>query len=212
MPTGYTAGIVDGKITTFPQFAKLCMRAMGATIHMRDEDMNIEYKQRIPSDFYKKEMEKAKDIIRNASILSDEQIMHEKLQELEESRTYHLNSIEKTKVISDQLLKILYQVRQWTPPTPEHAGLKDFMVNQLVETIKFDGDSTYHEEALAKSEGPLDVKVLRAAMLAKGQEDLAKYTEEYRKEVERCNNSNKWVEQLIASVDQNNFKAMTTNQ
>ena len=94
MPTGYTAGILDEKITNFPQFAKLCMRAFGATIHMRDEDMNIEYKKRVPSDFYQKEIEKAKQVIRDASMFSDEQIMQAKIEELEQNRTYHLNKIE----------------------------------------------------------------------------------------------------------------------
>ncbi len=63
MPTGYTAGILDGKITTFQQFAKQCMRAFGATIHMRDDDMDAEITPRTPSDYYSKEIEKAKNII-----------------------------------------------------------------------------------------------------------------------------------------------------
>ena len=39
MPTGYTAGILEGKIKTFPEFAKICMRAFGAAIHMRDNGL-----------------------------------------------------------------------------------------------------------------------------------------------------------------------------
>ena len=30
MPTGYTAGIIDGKTETFQDFEKQCMRAFGA--------------------------------------------------------------------------------------------------------------------------------------------------------------------------------------
>lgn len=40
MPTGYTAGILDNKITTFSEFALLCSRAFGATIHMREDDLD----------------------------------------------------------------------------------------------------------------------------------------------------------------------------
>ena len=43
MPTGYTAGIIDGKTETFQEFAKQCMRNFGACIHMRDENMGKEY-------------------------------------------------------------------------------------------------------------------------------------------------------------------------
>ena len=47
MPTGYTAGIIDGKTETFQDFAKQCMRAFGVTIHMRDENMDKGYELRL---------------------------------------------------------------------------------------------------------------------------------------------------------------------
>ena len=61
MPTGYTAGIIDGKTETFQEFAKQCMRAFGATIHMRDENMDKEYEPRTPSDYHTKALEEAKE-------------------------------------------------------------------------------------------------------------------------------------------------------
>ena len=44
MPTGFTAGILDGKINSFREFALVCVRAFGAAAHMRDDGLNIEYK------------------------------------------------------------------------------------------------------------------------------------------------------------------------
>ena len=90
MPTGYTAGILDGKITTFPQFAKQCMRAFGATIHMRDDDMDAEITPRTPSDYYSKEIEKAKQLLKDAETFSDEVIVKNRKEELEKSKEYHL--------------------------------------------------------------------------------------------------------------------------
>lgn len=78
MPTGYTEGIMNGKITTFPQFAKLCMRAFGATIHLRDESLDSEYEPRVPSDYHSKEIERAKKNIIDAKKLSDEEIIDSK--------------------------------------------------------------------------------------------------------------------------------------
>ena len=43
MPTGYTAGIADGTITNFEQYALRCIRAFGATMHLRDESLEHEY-------------------------------------------------------------------------------------------------------------------------------------------------------------------------
>lgn len=47
MPTGYTAGIIDGKINTFRDFALVCVKAFGAAIHMRDEQDVKYHSQRI---------------------------------------------------------------------------------------------------------------------------------------------------------------------
>ena len=37
MPTGYTAGVQDGSIKTFKDYASLCARAFTALIELRDE-------------------------------------------------------------------------------------------------------------------------------------------------------------------------------
>jgi len=46
MPTGYTQGILDGTTKDFKEFAKHCMKAFGACVHMRDDDMKKEYEER----------------------------------------------------------------------------------------------------------------------------------------------------------------------
>lgn len=44
MPTGYTAGILNGTIKTFKEFATKCSRAF--MIHMRDEAHDAPYTPR----------------------------------------------------------------------------------------------------------------------------------------------------------------------
>ena len=121
MPTGYTAGILDGTITTFPQFAKLCMRAFGATIHLRDESLDTEYEQRVPSDYHSKSIEKAKQSIIDAEKLTDNEIVDTRKKQLEDSKKYHLEAIEKAKKSTIEMNKILFDVRKWQPPTPDHT-------------------------------------------------------------------------------------------
>jgi hypothetical protein len=60
MPTGYTAGILDGKINTFPEFATECMKAFGACIHMRDDDISTTYRPRKVDDYYIKKIKEIK--------------------------------------------------------------------------------------------------------------------------------------------------------
>ena len=57
MPTGYTAGILDGTVKDFNEFAKKCSRAF--MIHLRDEPFDSEYKKREPSDYHSKNLKEA---------------------------------------------------------------------------------------------------------------------------------------------------------
>jgi hypothetical protein len=203
MPTGYTAGILDGTITTFPQFAKLCMRAFGATIHLRDENLDAEYEPRVPSDYHTKAIEKAKQLIVDAQKLSDEEIIIRKKKELEDNKQYHLESIEKAKKSTIQMNKILSDVNKWIPPTSEHTGIKDFMIDQIVQTINFDCKTDYHEKELTKIESELltiNADEIRAEMIAQGKKDLYYHNTNNWEEIKRCEDSNKWVSDFLDSL------------
>jgi hypothetical protein len=203
MPTGYTAGILDGKITTFSQFAKQCMRAFGATIHMRDDDMDAEYVKRTPSEYHIKEIEKAKQLLRDAETLSDETIIANKRAELEENKKYHIERIEKAKIAAKSLNAILKDVMAWQPPTSEHTGIKNFMIEQIQTTIDHDGSSDYNEDQLSKIEVELltlNAKSIREGMIAKAKKDFKYHTKEYNEDVKRCEKSNQWVTDLIDSL------------
>jgi hypothetical protein len=203
MPTGYTVGILDGKITTFPQFAKQCMRAFGATIHMRDDDMDAEYIPRTPSDYHTKEIEKAKQLLKDVETLPNETIITNKKAQLEESRKNHVESIEKAKVGVKAMNDILKDVHKWQPPTPKHNGLKKFMIEQIVKTIDFDCKIDYHNEHLAKIELELlslNADEIRKEIKAKAKKDFEYHTREYNADVQRCEQSNQWVAELIESL------------
>ena len=204
MPTGYTAGILDGKIKTFPEFAKTCMRAFGATIHMRDDDSDAEYTPRTPSDYHTKEIEKTDKILKDAESMTDKEILAERKKELEESKKYHVKEIAKTKIDRQNLNSILEKAREYQPPTSEHTGIKDFMIQQITETIKYDGETNYHDEALEKIESELscmDANRTRKDKIAKAKKDLKYHADELTKDIERCEQSNKWVNEFIKSLN-----------
>ena len=61
MPTGYTAGIEDGEITTGKDFLKLCTRAFGIAMDVRDEPLSVPTPTKFePNTYYKDRFEKAK--------------------------------------------------------------------------------------------------------------------------------------------------------
>ena len=56
MPTGYTAYIKDGDITTGKDFLKLCLRNFGVAIDMRDEPLSKPVPTQFePNPYYKKD-------------------------------------------------------------------------------------------------------------------------------------------------------------
>lgn len=206
MPTGYTAGILDGKITTFQEFAKQCMRAFGATIHMRDDDMSAEYREDTPSGYHIEEIEKATKQLKEIKKLSDEEIIAKKMSELENSKAYHLKSIKKAKDGFKSLSYILNDVREWEPPTSEHTGIKEFMIDQILKTIDFDCKTDYHYDLLAEIElemKNLNAKEIRLEMISEANRSLDYHTTQYKMDVERCNNRNQWVKDFINSLEKN---------
>lgn len=203
MPTGYTAGIIDGEITTFQQFAKQCMRNFGATIHMRDDKHDAEYKPRVPSDYYLKEIEKDKKKIKEANELSDKQLIARRKKQLNERKVYHTESIQKCKATLKVLQDMQIEIGKWNPPTPEHEGIKKFMAEQVQKTIEADCDTKYHDSGIIDADVELlsiNADQIRQNMFMDGKKDLEYHTKSYNEEVKRCEESNRWVTDLINSL------------
>ncbi len=203
MPTGYTAGIIDGKTETFQDFAKQCMRAFGVTIHMRDENMDKEYEPITPSDYHTKALEEAKEKLKQAENLTDAELIEMRTKELEESKKFHLESIAKIKVTRAKLEEFLAKAIEFKAPTPEHEELRKFMIEQLQSTIDFDGKTDYHDKALPEIQMELnniDANQIRFSMIADANTDITYHLKNHKEELKRCAQSNAWVETLLGSL------------
>ncbi len=203
MPTGYTQGILDGSTKTFNDFAKLCMRAFGATIHMRDDSLDAEYVPDKPSEYHLKAIEQALQLLDDSKNLSDEEIIARRKANLEESKTYHLQSIEKAKEGLLKLTDFLEKAKEYEPPTYDHVGIKKFMIEQITGTIDWDTKTKYHDEALEKINAELsnlNAGDIRNGMKATAIKDLAYHETEHQKDIERIESRNKWVEDYINSL------------
>lgn len=203
MPTGYTAGILDGEVTNFKQFAKQCMRNFGAMMHMRDDNFNTEYKPRVPSDYHIKALQEANKLLEDSQKLSDEEVVNMRKNELLKSKDYHIKAIEKIRVDTDNLNKFLQEAEKYVPPTDQHKGIKKFMIDQITGTISFDCNSAYHADKLIEINKELEFinpKEVRMTMLEKATKDLRYHQTEYDNDVKRCNESNQWVQAFIDSL------------
>jgi DNA repair ATPase RecN len=204
MPTGYTVGILDGKIKTFQEFAKLCMRNFGATIHMRDESLDNEYESRVPSDYNLKKIKELRNTIKEMESLTDEQLIKERKKEL-------LKKIKRTnelifKITKDKelLQSMLYSAVKYIPPTKEHVRIKEFMIEQLESTIRFDGDVDYNIAELSRMETELkniNPDIIRLNEIKDAKNSLEYHLKEYNNEIRACSESNAWVDTFLKSLN-----------
>ncbi len=194
MPTGYTAGVQDGTITEFRAFALQCARAMGALVMMRDDAMDApipdEFK---PSTYYDDAVAKAKASLADLDAMTSETLSQRWNAEREETvRRWEQREAER-KIQRGRYEAMLLQVRAWTPPSPDHDGLKEFMIEQLQQSIDFDCKG-FGEPVI---EGPSN---WFARKKIEAERDVAYYTAERTKEIERAEGRTRWVRQLRESL------------
>jgi len=203
MPTGYTHPIIDGTTTTFKQFATDCMRAFGATIHMRDQPSDKKYEPRKLSNHYKVALAECREeMLRVASATNSELI-----DEAEQERKYNIDfakeqldkSIKNTEVLNRFLLEAI----TFKPPTPKHEAFKVFMIEQLEETIKHDCNIEYYTESLKKAR---DKRIelsdeIRIRKLITLSENHVLYEKRIKEEEENCEKANQWVIDLLDSIE-----------
>jgi len=196
MPTGYTASIKDG--IGFEDFVLRCSRAMGALISMRDEPMDADIPDEfLPSDYHVKEAEEARASLEKFKSMTDKEVERccdsEYHEEVERNKT----SIDENNALRAKYEYMLAKVKKWEPPTPDHEGLKSFMIEQITESIKWDCNNEYcpkHPPQL------LSVVEWRNSRTAKALRDIDYHTNKHLKEVGRSRERTEWVQELKKSL------------
>ena len=194
MPTGYTLDLYNGKDIAFEEFVLKCARAFGALIDMRDEPMDAPIPERFePSDYHLKELEKAKRRLKEIRKWNEEKAEQEAERAYREALKEREEFIKKNKLIRKRYEDMLSKVQKWKPPTIEHASLKQFMIQQLVESIEFDCFVPEMPQRLSGEE-------YREQQIKKALSDIEFHEKEYAKEVNRVHERNKWLLLLRESL------------
>lgn len=84
----------------------------------------------------------------------------------------------------------------WEPPTPEHQGLKKFMLQQLGISK---GSTEYSKKGLAAALAASPGKYYSQAVLS-AEDSIQYHTENLQKEVKRAEGNTDWIKQLRASL------------
>ena len=204
MPTGYTAGILDGKVNTFEEFATVCTRAFGATIHMRDNPMDSPYEPRTPSDYHTNSIQSKRERLEEIESMSDEKIVEDFNTQLEEDLKYHQTKMEEDKRNLEKLNSMLESAKSWVPPTEDHQPFRNFMIEQIESTIKVDGDPSYHVNKIVgikkQMEEGINPKEYREETIQEIKGQISYHETEYQKELVRCKDSNDWMDKFFESI------------
>lgn len=196
MPTGYTSAVQDGTITEFSDFAMRCARNFGALILMRDDPMDASVPDEFkPSDHYAKT--KAEAEARLAELVAmDAGTAHDAAKaEFEAACADVRDYRQKAETEKKRYRAMLDQVMAWTPPTPDHEGLKRFMIQQLQESIEHDCDTSWRQWPTQ-----LSGKDWLEQAKAKAQKDVGYYTKEMIEEEKRSRSRTEWVRSLKKSL------------
>lgn len=198
MPTGYTADIANKEVT-FPEFALNCARAFGATITMRDDSMDTPIPEEFkPSDYHSKNLVRLKDELSKLESISAEGAKNLAKEEHQEALKNHQEFINKRQELAKKYNVLLEQAQAWEPPTPEHIGLKDFMVKQLQQSLDFDCDISGADRIYSLEQKTGDLWL--AEKIAKVHEDIAYHTKGHAEELAKTQSRNDWVKALRNSI------------
>ncbi len=193
MPTGYTATLCE-KEQSFEEFVWGCARAFGAFIMQRDDGPNTPpiLDEKV-SDYHEKALAEAKANLEAVRNQKPNDVIQAHAAYVARTEAENARSVETKTNIVNRLNAMLAKVVQWEPPSPEHEGMKKFMINQLHTTIDFDG-KPYTTEPIR------DPDEWHRKNIESAEWSVAYHEKGLREETERVNSRNQWKRQLLESV------------
>jgi hypothetical protein len=196
MPTGYTADIEKG--ITFKEYAMSCARNFGALVMMRDDPHDAEIPTEFePSDYNSKALKKAQSELGALENISEDEAAILSINECDAENKmddeYRIRKSELRKKYAAMRL----QAAMWLAPSPDHQNLKEFMISQIDQSIKFDCPDYAYERKHPRS-GKEWLQHKRERIL----KDIEYHTKGDREERERTRARNLWIQRLRDSLEE----------
>lgn len=193
MPTGYTAHVNDGTITTLKDYALTCARAFGALIELRDEPSGLAPRRLPVADSYHKErLTQAKDELERLQNMTDEQRVAACNAYNAENSKARQEAIERNAAIRDHYNAMLDKIAQWKAPSPDHVELRQFMIDQILESRRFDVTDNPGKWIPE----PVAVDAWYAEAIRNAERDVAYHTEKLAEDQKRSADRQAWLDQL----------------
>lgn len=192
MPTGYTYQLEERDVG-LREFALRCSRALGAMIHMRDEDTDIPPRPQEPSTHLRENLRRYKSQLAEAKTMTLAQAKVLRDAEAKEREKQRDASAEKCAVLRQRYETLHAEVEAWNPPTKDHASLKKLMLDQI-EICRCDYESPYEPYM------PPPAKEWLAQRIKLLEEDVVDTEKDIQEEDEHLRKNREWLEKLCASL------------
>lgn len=194
MPTGYTSELHDGKPITRNEFILQCSRAMGAAIMQRDDSPKAPLRlPKFETDYSDERLAKAKADLDKYRAIPIELADGEAFNDYEAALARWREREQERRDMEGRYRGMLAEVAGWRPPTPDHQGLKDFMVEQLQSSIEFDCGAM-------DPPVPLTGEEYRDQKIAMAERDIEYHTRSRAESIERTKGRRDWITALADSL------------
>lgn len=201
--TGYTAQIENGNITTGKDFLKLCTRAFGIAMDMREKPLSVPTPTQFePDPYYKQKYDKAVEVRNKWKQMTFDEAKQKIIEKYNTEITQAKKSLEKYKLEDEKYKKVRDEIKEWIPPTPQHKALKNFALDQIDLSM-----NTYLYNSLEKElNKELDIsddavwKYINN-MNASCEKNVGEAYEQWQKDLKRTAEKNTWMRQLLESLD-----------
>lgn len=203
MPTGYTAYIENGDITTGKDFLKLCTRNFGIAIDMRDESLSVPTQTHFePNSYYKKEYDKAVEVCNKYRHMTFDEVKQEMIKSYNDRIASAKKCLEDYKSEDEKYKKIRDEIVKWNPPTDEHDGLKKFALEQIDISM----NTSYYKYLEDDLNKELDIsdKAVYTYMNdinESYEKDVEMVYRRWQEELKRTAEKNLWMQQFIDSLE-----------
>lgn len=138
MPTGYTAGVQSGEITTLKDFALCCARGFGFCITMRDDPQDKPIPEAFqPNPYHKEAWDRAEAAFTELEKMSEEEKARRCAERNRSAARSHADSVSRMKTEAARYDAMIDQVELWHCP-PELDEMKKFMLQQLRDSRRHD--------------------------------------------------------------------------
>jgi hypothetical protein len=193
VPSGYTSKLHDGE-QTFEEFVWDCARAMDASVELRDEPHGTPLGDLVPGTYHLERLELDRRELLGLRVMPVERAAELAVAEHAAAMARWRSEHEEMAARMARYREMRAMVEAWEPPSDDHEGLKEFMLGQLIDSIRVDCTM------MPAPEVPLDGETWLVRRRNQLIASIAYHEKAHAVEVARVAERNAWNRTLAASV------------